>query len=66
VQDQLFIKGDLSQYKKANIYSLDGKLIKSSDVKSGVVEVSELPVSSYFIEISGEKVSSESIKFIKK
>lgn len=66
VQYQLFIKGDLSPYKKANIYSLDGKLIKTSDVKSGVVEVSELPVASYFIEISGEKTKSESIKFIKK
>lgn len=65
-QDFIEFKGDLSQYSKANIYSLDGKLIKTSDLKSGKVQVSELPPSSYFIEVSGNKAQPESIKFIKK
>lgn len=65
-QDYIEFKGDLSNYSKANIYSLDGKLIKTSDLKSGKVQVSELPASSYFIEVSGNKTQSESIKFIKK
>lgn len=65
-QDFIEFKGDLSQYSKANIYSLDGKLIKTSDLKSGKVQVSELPPSSYFIEVSGSKAPSESVKFIKK
>jgi len=65
-QDFIEFKGDLSKYSKANIYSLDGKLIKTSDLKSGKVQVSELPPSSYFIEVSGNKAQPESIKFIKK
>lgn len=65
-QDFIEFKGDLSQYSKANIYSLDGKLIKTSDLKSGKVQISELPPSSYFIEVSGNKAQPESIKFIKK
>lgn len=65
-QDFIEIKGDMSNYSKANIYSLDGKLIKTSNLKAGKVQVSELPASSYFIEVSGNKTQSESIKFIKK
>jgi hypothetical protein len=65
-QDFIEFKGDLSNYSKANIYSLDGKLIKTSDLKAGKVQVSELPASSYFIEVSGNKIQSESVKFIKK
>jgi len=65
-QDFIEFKGDLSKYSKANIYSLDGKLIKTSDLRSGKVEVSELPPSAYFIEFSGNKSQSESVKFIKK
>lgn len=65
-QDFIEFKGDLSKYSQANIYSLDGKLIKTSDLKSGKVQVSELPPSSYFIEVSGNKAQPENIKFIKK
>lgn len=65
-KDFIEFKGDLSKYSKANIYSLDGKLIKTSDLKSGKVQISELPPSSYFIEVSGNKAQPESIKFIKK
>jgi len=65
-QDFIEFKGDMSNYSKANIYSLDGKLIKTSDLKAGKVQVSELPASSYFIEVSGNKTQSESVKFIKK
>ncbi|MCY0978885.1 T9SS type A sorting domain-containing protein [Chryseobacterium wangxinyae] len=59
-------QGDLSKYSTANIYSLDGKLIKMSDLKSGKIQISELPSASYFIEVSGNKSQSESVKFIKK
>lgn len=65
-QDFIEVKGDLSDYSKASIYSLDGKLIKNSDLKSGKIQVSQLPPSAYFIEISGNKSQPESIKFIKK
>lgn len=65
-QDFIEFKGDMSNYSKANIYSLDGKLIKTSDLKAGKVQVSELPASYYFIEVSGNKTQSESVKFIKK
>lgn len=65
-QDFIEFKGEISDYSKALIYSLDGKLIKTSDLKAGKVQVSELPASSYFIELSGNKSQSESVKFIKK
>lgn len=64
--DFIEFKGETANYSKANIYSLDGKLIKTSDLKSGKVQVSELPPASYFIEISGKNTTSESKKFIKK
>ncbi|MBW7675873.1 T9SS type A sorting domain-containing protein [Chryseobacterium chendengshani] len=64
--DYIEIKGDLSNFSRANIYSPDGKLIKTSDLRTGKVQVSDLPPSAYFIEISGNKSQSESIKFIKK
>ncbi len=64
--DFIEFQGDLSKYSTANIYSLDGKLIKISDLKSGKIQISELPPASYFIEVSGNKSQSESVKFIKK
>lgn len=64
--DFIEFNGDLSTYSKANIYSLDGKLIRTSDLKSGKIEVSDLSPSAYFIELSGNKTQSKSIKFIKK
>lgn len=66
VRDFIEFSGDLSNYSKANIYSLDGKLIKTSDLKSGKIEVAELPSSAYFIQVSGEKSQNKSLKFIKK
>lgn len=65
-RDFIEFKGDFSNYLKANIYSLDGKLIKTSDLKSGKVQISDLSPSAYFIELSGNKTQSESVKFIKK
>lgn len=64
-QDFIEFKGETGKYSKANIYSLDGKLIKTSDLKSGRIQVSELPPAPYFIEVSGTN-TKEATKFIKK
>lgn len=64
-QDFIEFKGQTENYLTAKIYSLDGKLIKTSDMKAGKVQVSELPPAAYFIEVSGNK-KAESSKFIKK
>jgi len=64
-QDFIHIQGEVTNYSKANIYSLDGKLVKVSDIKSDKIQVSNLPPATYFIEVSG-KSQTESVKFIKK
>mgnify|MGYP003577059849 CR=1 FL=1 len=65
-QDFIQFKGETSGFSKANIYSLDGKLVKTTDMKSGKIQISELPPAAYFIEVSGKESQPESIKFIKK
>ncbi|AZA80769.1 hypothetical protein C1637_11900 [Chryseobacterium lactis] len=66
-QDFIGFKGDMENYSSAKIYSLDGKLIKTSDVKSGNIQISDLPPASYFIEVSGKNTeATKSTKFIKK
>ncbi|WP_278352449.1 T9SS type A sorting domain-containing protein [Chryseobacterium gleum] len=66
-QDFIGFKGNTDNYSKANIYSLDGKLVKTSDIKSGNVQISDLPPASYFIEISGKNTAdTKNTKFIKK
>lgn len=65
-QDFIEFKGENGNYSTAKIYSLDGKLVKTSDLKSGKVQVSDLPSSSYFIEVSGKDQKAETSKFIKK
>ncbi len=66
-QDFIGFKGQTGEYSTAKIYSVDGKLIKTSDIQSGKVQVSDLPAASYFIEVSGKnKQKPETSKFIKK
>lgn len=66
-QDFISFKGNTDHYSKANIYSLDGKLVKTSDVKSGNIQISDLPPASYFIQISGKNAAdTKNTKFIKK
>lgn len=66
-QDFIGFKGTTEGYSKANIYSLDGKLIKTADVNSGNIQISDLPPASYFIEVSGKNSETKkNIKFIKK
>ncbi|MFN4364807.1 T9SS type A sorting domain-containing protein [Chryseobacterium hispalense] len=66
-QEFIEFKGGTEHYTTAKIYSLDGRLIKTSDIKSGKVQVSELPSASYFIEVSGkDNKKPETSKFIKK
>ncbi|MEN4758923.1 T9SS type A sorting domain-containing protein [Chryseobacterium sp. C39-AII1] len=64
--DFIEFRGETGDYSTAKIYSVDGKLIKTSDVKSGKVQVSELPSTTYFIEVSGKDAKAETTKFIKK
>ncbi|WP_294232249.1 T9SS type A sorting domain-containing protein [Chryseobacterium sp. sg2396] len=67
VQDFIEFKGQAAPYSTAKIYSVDGKLIKTSDIRSGKVQVSDLPAASYFIEVSGKNSQKpETSKFIKK
>jgi len=65
-QNFIQLKGNVSKDSKIKIYSLDGKLIKTTDLKSEKIEISELPPSSYFIEVSDSKNLKETTKFIKK
>lgn len=65
--DFIGFKGNTENYTTANIYSLDGKLIKTSDIQSGNIQISELPPASYFIEMKGKNSETKkNIKFIKK
>jgi hypothetical protein len=66
VYDFINIKGNTQNYTQAKIYSLDGKLVKTSDLGSGKIQVSDLPPASYFIEVSGKENKPETTKFIKK
>nr|WP_315026288.1 T9SS type A sorting domain-containing protein [uncultured Chryseobacterium sp.] len=66
-QDFIGFKGDIENYSTARIYSLDGKLIKTSDIKSGNIQISDLPPASYFIEVNGKNTeTTKHMKFIKK
>lgn len=66
-QDFIGFKGNTDNYSKVNIYSMDGKLIKTTDVNSGNIQISELPPASYFIEVTGKNSEpKKNIKFIKK
>ncbi|WP_160136017.1 T9SS type A sorting domain-containing protein [Chryseobacterium sp. c4a] len=66
-QDFIGFKGNTEGYSKANIYSLDGKLIKTAEVNSGNIQISDLPPASYFIEVSGKNSETKkTTKFIKK
>lgn len=66
-QDFIGFKGNTENYSTAKIYSLDGKLIKTSDIKSGNIQISDLPPASYFIEVNGKNPETkQNSKFIKK
>lgn len=65
-QDFIEFRGNTGKYSTAHVYTLDGRLIKTADITSGRIQVSELPQANYFIEISGKEGKSEAVKFIKK
>ncbi|QQV02110.1 MULTISPECIES: T9SS type A sorting domain-containing protein [Chryseobacterium] len=58
------MKGDVPEGSVINIYSLEGKIVKTIRYKSGDIDISDLPLSSYFIEVSDSK-KTEKTKFIK-
>ena len=65
-QEFIELKGQTNSYTTAKIYTLDGRLVKTSEIKSGKVQVSDLPSASYFIEVSGkDNKKPEAAKFIK-
>lgn len=66
-QEFIELKGGTGNYTTAKIYTLNGRLVKTSDAKSGKVQVSDLPSASYFIEVTGkDDKNTETSKFIKK
>ena len=65
-QDFIEFTGDSKNYSTARIYSLDGKLVKTSAIHSGKIQISELPSAAYFIEVSGEDIPTKTTKLIKK
>ncbi|WP_294300634.1 T9SS type A sorting domain-containing protein [uncultured Chryseobacterium sp.] len=66
-QDFIGFNGQAGEYSTAKIYSVDGKLIKTSDIQSGKIQISDLPAASYFIQVSGkDNQTPETSKFIKK
>ena len=65
-QDFVEFAGDTNNYSTARIYSLDGKLVKTSDIQSGKIQISELPAAAYFIEVSGKDSKTQTTKLIKK
>lgn len=66
-QEFITFKGDTENYSTANIYSLDGKLIKTSAINAGRIQISDLPSASYFIEVTGKNAETKkNTKFIKK
>jgi hypothetical protein len=66
-QEFIGFKGVKEKYTTAKIYTPEGRLVKTSDIKSGQVQVSDLTSGSYFIEISGkDNKHRETSKFIKK
>lgn len=58
------MKGDVPEGSLISIYSLEGKIVKTIRYKSGDIDISDLPVSSYFVEVSDSK-KTEKTKFIK-
>lgn len=64
-QDAIELKG-AGNFSIAKVYSLDGKLVKTTDLKAGKIQISELPPAAYFIEVSGKDSKAETAKFIKK
>lgn len=65
-QDFIEFQGETKTYSTVKVYSLDGKLVKSTDIRSGKVQISDLPSAAYFIEVSGKDAPAETTKLIKK
>lgn len=66
-QELIQLKGGAGNFTTAKIYTLDGKLVKTTDIKSDKISVSELPSASYFIEVATkDNKKTETSKFIKK
>jgi hypothetical protein len=64
-QEFIVLQGGTEEYTTAKIYTPDGRLVKTSAITSGKIQVSDLPSASYFIEVSTKDKKTETSKFIK-
>ncbi|WP_300671276.1 T9SS type A sorting domain-containing protein [Soonwooa sp.] len=64
--DVVNISGNKIPYTEANIYSVDGKLVKTTKITDGKVIVADLPKGNYMLKVSNNSSQSKSVKIIKK
>lgn len=65
VKDNLFFAGDLGNYSEVKIYSLDGKLVKSTRIIDKKLDLSQLSAGNYLLELSSKTEKSKSVHILK-
>ena len=65
VKDHLFIAGDLTSYSGVKIFSIEGKLIKTSSLSAGKMDLSNLPAGHYILELTSPTEKSKTVHIIK-
>lgn len=66
VSENLFFAGDLRGYEFVKVYTLDGKLVSSTVLDSGKIDMSRFPAGNYILNLSGTQQKAQNIQFIKK
>lgn len=66
VSENLFFAGDLTGYEFAKVYTPDGKLVSSTVLDSGKVNMNHLPAGNYILNLSGTQQKAQNVQFIKK
>ncbi|UJF30017.1 T9SS type A sorting domain-containing protein [Kaistella sp. 97-N-M2] len=66
MSENLFFTGDLTGYEFVKVYTLDGKLVCSTLLDSGKVNMNHLPAGNYILNLSGTQQQAQNIPFIKK
>lgn len=64
--DVVTISGNKTPFTNAMIYSVDGKLVKTTKINSGKVNISELPKGNYLLKVFNGNSQPKSVKIIKK
>lgn len=65
VNDLLLFSMNQDQYSSYEIYSISGKLISNGNLNANTIDVSQLESGLYFLKVSSDTNSSETLKFIK-